>query len=307
MATTVAVSQAPSPPPTRLTAGSTTDGKYGLFADSGFGNPFFYHQFQDDFDNLLGGTGLYTTTLVGTGVAAAHVAGDGGISSFVTGATASSSSLIQLPAASVNLPGMSTVSPYLPTSTKKLFYLARVSMSNVTNQDFIAGLCSTGATFSGGAPSVTDGIYFHKAAGGTALTLTAKASAGQSPTGGAVSYDLVIPTNAYTLTNSTFIDLGFYIDRYQSLYAFVGNPLMIGYAPQSGSGSVQSVGGNPLTPPRGPAASLSQQAVLTPVAAGGPNYVWTLQNLNLTLGFSNGTTATSYTGQADFHLFQKER
>lgn len=307
MATTVAVSQSPSPPPTRLSAGSTTDSRYNLLSDSGFGNPFFYHQFQDDFDNQLGATGLYTSTLVGTGVAGAHAAGDGGISSFVTGATASSSSLIQLPAASVNLPGMSTVSPYLPTSIKKLFYLARISLSNITNMDFIAGLCNTGATFAAGAPSVTDGIYFHKPAGGTALTLTAKAGAGQSPSGSAVSYDLTIPTTAYTLVNATYIDLGFYIDRYQDLYAFVGNPLLVGFSTQSGSGSVSSAGVS-VSPPNGPVAALiNQLPVQVPVAAGGPAYLWTLANLNITLGFSNGTSAVTYTGLSDFHMFQKER
>jgi hypothetical protein len=305
MATTAAVSQAPSPPPTRLTAGSTTDGRWGLLADSGFSNPFFYHQFQDDFDNQLGATGLYVSTVVSTGVAPVHAAGDGGIASFVTSATAGSATTIQLPAASISLPGMSTVSPYLPTSSKKVFYMTRISLSNITTMDFMAGLCNTGATFSAGAPSVTDGIYFHKPAGGTALTLTAVASAGQSPTGAGVTYSLVIPTTSFALVNSTFFDIGFYVDRYQNVQAFVGNQLFVGFSPTSGSGGVNSAG-VVYNPPNGPAAALNQSYQNTGASAAPPYYL-TLANLNLTLGATNGATASAGTMLADFHMFQKER
>ena len=299
MTTTVAVTQSPSPPPTRLTAGSTTDGPFGLFANSGFSSPFFYQQFQDDFYNALGATGLYASTVVNTGVAAVHVAGDGGIASFATSATGSSATLIQLPAASVNLPGQSTVTPYPATSVKKLFYLARINLSDITTMNFIAGLCNTGATFAAGVPSVTDGIYFSKTTGSAqSLVLTAVASAGQSPTGAGVTYTVVIPTNAYSMVNATYIDLGFYMDRQQNLMAFVGNPLMVGYAPQSGAGVAQAIAGNPLSPPRGAAAAFQQAT---------QPYYWSLANLNLTLGCSNGVTASVRTMLADFHCYQKER
>src|SRR6266849_5056064 len=107
----MALTQFPaSQPPQRLTSGFSTDPPYGPLADSGFGNPFFYHQFQDDFDNALGSAanGLYTASGGGT---VAHVAGDGGLALLTTLAAANSFESIQLPAGSFTLPGTGATPP----------------------------------------------------------------------------------------------------------------------------------------------------------------------------------------------------
>src|SRR5215468_3482059 len=142
-----------SPPPTRLTAGSSTDPVYGPLADSGYVNPFFYHMFADDFDNILGATGAYTVTAASGTVALA--AGDGGLALFTTGSVSNQFCEIQTPIAGFTLPQGATAG-------KKLFWLARLQLSDVTNSALIAGLISINVT---PFTSVADGIYFSKASG----------------------------------------------------------------------------------------------------------------------------------------------
>lgn len=204
-----------SPTPSRLPGGSTTDQVYGPLGDSGFGNPFFYHQFADDFDNALSASGLYTITAAGGTVA--HSAGDGGLALFTTGATANQFCEIQLPAASFTLPQGAGAG-------KKLFWLSRLQLSDVVNSVVIAGLLNTSTT---PFTTVTDGLYFYKQAAGTALYLISTVSS--------VGTNTPVPASAYTLTNATNIDLAFYVDAYGNVNVFV-SPNMVGYVPQSGTG-----------------------------------------------------------------------
>src|ERR1700691_5652478 len=111
----------PSATPIRQTSGSTTDPPYGPLGYCGNGNPFFYHQFADDFDNQLGASGLYTVT--GTG-SVAHTAGDGGLALFSTLGSASTFAVIQLPAADFTLPLTGATPPGSASTVKKIFYLA---------------------------------------------------------------------------------------------------------------------------------------------------------------------------------------
>lgn len=299
------MAQSPSPPPTRNPSGTTSDPPFGPLADSGQGNPFFYHQFEDDFDNALGSVGLYT--LSGTG-SAVHTPGDGGLALLSTLAGASTFATIQLPAASFTLPPTGTNTPLTATTVKKLFYLVRLQLSDVTLSAFIAGLCATSATtFTAGVQTILDGIFFYKAPSSGQIQLILNASAGNSPTGVAVSYTLNIPLTAYTLVNATFIDLAFYIDRQQNVKVWAGNPSLVGYAPQSGTGPVNAATGVTLTPSAGPAASLQQTFFNQAVTTSPPPYLFTLANLNVTLGVSNGVTAAIKTLTGDFHLAQKER
>lgn len=297
-----------SQPPVRLPNGATTDPVYGPLAQSGFGNPFFYHQFYDDFDNALGVAGLYTTTSSGAGTVA-HSAGDGGLALFTTGAVANNFESIQLPAASVTLPTTGSNPPGTSTSVKKLFYLVRLQVAATSTCSFIAGLCNTSTTpFTTGAQSVTDGLFFYKAAGGTVLQVLNIASNANSPSGTGFTNTFNIPTVAYTLANNTNIDLSFSVDRFQNLYIFVGAQL-VGWIPQSGTGAVTAAG-TTILPPLGPAFVnynfLAQGATVSGAGAATP-IMFTTANLNLTLAVSNGATAAATTMTADFHLFQKER
>jgi hypothetical protein len=289
-------------PPDRIPNGATTDPPYGPLADSGMSNPFFYHQFADDFDNLLGPSGAYTITAAGGSVA--HTAGDGGLGLFSTGATAGEFAWAQLPAASFTLPLTGNNPPVTANSSKRMFYLARLQLSDVTLSDFIAGLCVTGTTpFNGGSGTqgITDGIFFYKAPGGTVLQLLNIASAGNSPSGSAFTNTFNIPTTAYSLVNATNIDLAFEIDANQNLKIWVGAQL-VGWIPQSGFGSVNSAG-VPILPVVGPCLvnyNFQAQGNQTPI-------MYTQANLNVSLGVCNGSTAAAKTMTVDFHTVQKER
>lgn len=211
-----------SPTPSRLPGGATTDQPYGPLADSGYGNPFFYHQFADDFDNALGATGLYTITAAGGSIA--HAPGDGGIALFTTGATASQFAQLQLPNPSFTLPQGAGAG-------KKLFYLTRIQISDVVNSVVIAGLCASSANvFS----TNTDALFFYKQSGGTNLFLI-------SAVGGA-STTIGLPAGTYNLVNNTNIDLAFYVDGYGNVNVF-SSPNMVGYVPQSGTGTATTARG----------------------------------------------------------------
>jgi hypothetical protein len=273
------------------------------------GNPFFYHQFADDFDNQLGATGIYTITSSGAG-SVAHSSGDGGLALFTTGAVANNFESLQLPAGSFTLPGTGSNPPSTSTSAKKFFYLTRLQLNtSVTTQAFIAGMCVITATpFTTGAQSVTDGVFFYKAAGGTQLQLLSIASNANSPSGTGFTTTYNIPTAAYNLVAGTSIDLAFYLDRYQNLRIYVGSQL-VGWIPQSGSGAVNAAGVSSL-PVLGPVMAnynYLPQGV-TPTGASFVNPVmYTQAVLSPTLAVSNGSTAAACTMTVDFHMVQKER
>lgn len=306
----MALTQFPaSQPPQRLTAGYATDPPYGPLAESGFGNPFFYHQFADDFDNMLGPTGLYTISASGAGTVA-HTAGDGGLALFTTAGAAGNFESIQLPAASFTLPPTGSNPPTTSASAKKLFYLARLQLgTSITTEAFIAGLSVITATpFSAGAQNITDGLYFYKPAGGTVLNVVNIASNGGSPSGTGFTNTFVVPASAYTLALNTPIDLAFYIDKYQNLRIYVGAQL-VGWIPQSGTGAVNAAGVSTL-PILGPVLAnynyLSQG--VTPTGASFVNPImFTTLNLSPILAVTNGSTAAAATMTADFHMVQKER
>ena len=264
----------PSPTPVRYPSGVTTDFPWGPLANCGSGNPFFYHVYSDDFDQDIVESG-YTKTTTGNGTIAL-TPGDGGLALFTTNSSTPASTdicSIQLTAAGFSL-----------TAGKKQFYLTRLELSSATNAAFLAGMIQTTAT----PFTVTDGIYFLKATGSLANLVLNTAI-------GSVITSLVIPVNAYTLANASFIDLGFYVDRNQTLYAFVGFPL-VGYLPAQGTGAA--------TPAI--AGAVAAATVLGTVYATGINWTPTAVNLNPTLAIQSGTAASS-TMTADFQMASKER
>lgn len=294
--------------PSSLPGGSSTDPPYGPMYDSGYSNPFFYHNFSDDFDNLLGPSGAYTVTAAGGSVV--HTAGDGGLALFTTGAVAGNFAWIQLPAASFTLPLTGNNPPVTANSSKKLFYIARIQLGDVSLSDFIIGLCATTAApfgGGGGTQNVTDGLFFYKAPSSTVIQLLNVASAGQSPSGSGFTNTFTIPSTAYTLTNGVNLDFAFEIDGNQNLKVWVGAQL-VGWIPQSGFGSVNAAG-VPILPTLGPVLCnynfLSQATGMAGNAA--TPIMYTQAALNVSMGVCNGATAVAKTMTADFHCAQKER
>jgi hypothetical protein len=230
-------------------------------------NPFFYGMFADDFAYK---ESTYTTTATGNGTAAntanTSAAAMGEMLFTTNSSTPASGDLValQLPA---------TV--FLPQAGKKAFFLTRLKLSSATNAAFRVGMGPTGTTpFTG---NQTNAIYFDKATGSLTNLNLVNVSGGTAVT-------TAIPTSAYTLANATYLDLGWYMDRNQNLYAFVGAQL-VGWLPQSGTGS--SVGS------RGAVAAST--AITLPAAA-----------MNMLLAVQSGTAASS-TMTVDFWLGAVER
>lgn len=244
--------------PSRFTSGITQAASFQPLGSLGFPDPFYYAQYDDDF--LQYNAGDYTVTATGGSVAATAASGAGGRVLFTTGATAGNFASIQL-----------STAPFQYVATKKLAYLCRLQVANVTTSALIAGLINTTVTpFS----AVADGIYFNKAAASTSIVLTAV-------TGSAVVGSVTI---AGALTNATDIDLGFYVDRSGNIRAFVGNSLE-GVKRQD----VATLGPN--------------YSILATSLTG----ALTTALLNPTLAISNGATAAAMTGVADFQLAAMER
>ncbi|MGH9439934.1 MAG: hypothetical protein ACRD22_19155, partial [Terriglobia bacterium] len=219
-------------------------------ANYGFRNPFFYHEWEDDFDGV---NAIYTQTKT-TGTIAA-LAGDGGQVKFTTAATASDLTSIQLPAASFSF-----------TAGKKSFFLCRLQVDDATSAEFNVGLMETTAT----PFAPTDGLYFKKAAGAIALVLASMK--------GSAETDIVIPAAVNPLANATSIDLAWYVDRKQNVYAFVGSQL-VGFVNQN-------------------------TATIGPQASGTP--VLTAANLAFTLAVGTAA-ATAHNMTVDFAMAAKER
>ncbi|MGH7744176.1 MAG: hypothetical protein ACREQ5_05065 [Candidatus Dormibacteria bacterium] len=238
-----------------------TDYPFGPLANMGMVNPFFYHLFEDDFDQIS--TEAYTATKTGNGTIAV-AAGDGGLALFTT--NSSSPATTDIASLQVATAGFSL------TLGKKQFALTRLQLSSATNAAFLFGLIQQSTT----PFTVTDGIYFSKASG--ALNNLNIISAV-----GGVFTTVAIPTSAYTLANTTNLDLGFYVDRKGTIYAFVGAQL-VGWLAQSGTGS--SVGS------RGAVASMAPAL--------------TTANLTPTIAIQSGTAASS-TMTVDFLMAAKER
>jgi hypothetical protein len=256
-----------SQPPVRNPSGNATDQPFGPFADCGNGNPAFYHQFFDDFDDAFGSstTGLWVVTPPSS---VAHTAGDGGLALFTTGATAGSQAEIQLPAAS-----------FVASATQKMFFECRMQVATLTTNAWVVGLIDTTAT---PFTAITDGIYFSKAVGTTTINLiVVKASV--------VSATIPIPASAIAnYAINTNFDLAWYLDRHGDIRIFANNQL-VGWIPASGTGST-----SPSTAGLGPCARATAPTLPT-------------VNLNVTAALSNGVTASATTMIVDFICASKER
>ena len=185
--------------PVRFTSGFTQDAPYQPLASIGVPDPFFYAYYEDDF--LPYNASLYTVTAASGTVAASAAGGSGGRILFTTGATASNFAAIQLP-----------VADFAYTATKKLAFLCRIQAADITLSAINVGLIQTTAT----PFTVTDGIYFSKAAASTNIIVNV------------VTGSTVIGTTTLSglLTAATDIDLGFVVDRLGNILIYAGNNLV---------------------------------------------------------------------------------
>jgi hypothetical protein len=206
--------------PSRFPGGISNAAPWQFFGSMGLPNPFFYHQFADDFDIPIADTGWVTTETTG---AVTQASAQGGAISLATAATISTFVSVQRPTAN-----------FEPVAGKKMFFVARLTLADVVNSVFVAGLMPITATpFT--APS--NGIWISKAAAGEQLVLNV-ANAG-------VVTQTNIPLSALTLANGVSFDIGLSVTAGDvpsttvpgaQIIASVG-PNLVGYLPQSGTGS----------------------------------------------------------------------
>lgn len=223
--------------PVRYTSGFTQDAIYQPFGQVGFPNPFFYHVVSDDFDEL--DAAKYTTSALSSGTATSP-SFDGGAVLLTTAATGADTVAIQKKTA-----GFAVIPQTSSVAGKKIVFVARLRLSDVTACGFNIGLLNTTAT----AFAPTDGFFFQKVAGSAVVNLVSRV-AGTSTT-------LAVPATSFTLANGVDMDFAIYYDGkgagVGTLYGTIG-PNQIGYAPQSGTGSTTpvrapSVGFQPATVP----------------------------------------------------------
>jgi hypothetical protein len=232
--------------PTRYPQGISVSFPWQFFGGMGLPNPFYYHQRFDDFDILPAATSGWTPT--GTGTVTAGSA-DGGTAILTTTAVAAEFEEIQ-----------GTQVSFTPVSGKKLYFVARVSLSDVTNAAFLAGLMPITATpFTNPA----NGIWISKASGSTQLVLNVANSSVVTSTN--------IPTASITLANNVAFDVGIHVTAGAAttgvaITATVA-PNLVAFTPQSGNGSANSTNRQPNIASTAPLITTLQATVLAPVVA----------------------------------------
>lgn len=236
--------------PVRYTSGFTHDALWQPLGKIGMPNPFFFVEDSDDFAPWR--PGGFTLTNTGNGTIA-PTPGAGGIALFTTNSsTPAGTDLDSLQRPSADM-GMS--------SSLKSAFLCRMMLPDVTNPQFTVGWLNTTTT----PFAQTDGVYFNKASGSTAITINVMASS-------VVTGTATIP---FVPTNSVFFDLGWYFEpRDGTIKVFAGSNLVGNYVNRQNT------------------ATLGPVAVITPTSL--PTVA-----LNPTLALQSGT-ATSKTMQVDF-------
>ena len=245
--------------PTRFTGGMTQAASFQPLGKVGVPDPFFYAYYEDDF--LPYNAALYTVTAASGSIAATAAYGSGGRVLITTGATAGNFGSLQLPVAS-----------FADLGPKKLAFLCRIQVANVTTSQFSVGLIQTSAT----PFTVTDGFVITKAAGSLNLVVNI------------VTGSVVIGTTTITapagLVNATDFDLGFLLDRNNNLFVYAGNNL---------EGAQRQDFAN-----LGPMGSIPASTLTGSITA---------VLLNPTVAISNGATAAAMTGVVDFMYAAQER
>jgi len=246
------------PAPTRFTSGLTQAGSFQPLGALGIPDPFFYAMYEDDF--LPYNAALYTVTASGGSVAGTVASGSGGRILITTGGSAGNFGELQLPAAGFQY-----------VAGKKLAFLCRLQVANVTTSSILAGLINTTAT---PFAAVADGIYFSKAAASTNLVLNVVTGGSSKGTA----------TLAGALANATDIDLGFVVNRLGDIKAFAG-------------ANLEGAKRQNFTV-LGPNFGILNSALTGAITA---------VLLNPTIAVSNGATAAAMTGVADFLFAAQER
>ena len=179
--------------PTRFPGGLTTANANSTLGMYGLPDPTGWHEYFDDFDTYVAGDWTITTT--GTGTVALTDVNGGAI--LITNSAADNDAVF------MQKKGES----FLMQSGKPAFFKARFKVSEATQSDFVMGIQVADTT----PLDATDGIYFVKADGSSAVSAVCRKDASTGSTSLA----------ALTLADDTFVVLGWYYDGKSEVVVFV--------------------------------------------------------------------------------------
>lgn len=198
--------------PTRFPAGVSTQPIGSTLGQYPVPDPADVAQDFHDFDQYVAAD--WTVTNTTSHATIGLTAGAGGLISIAGGAssvTADIGAILSLPL-NVNIPVNVVSNTYPPTA--KAWYYVGLKATTAINDQIQAGVTSSNA-----ALTPTDGIYFNKAAGSTAITFVVRKS---STSLAATAYSTGTTTVA-TLADATFVRLGWYYDGQGNIDVFVND------------------------------------------------------------------------------------
>lgn len=181
---------------TNLPSGMTNAQLGSVLSTYGAFDPSVVHSYWNDFDTfIVGSAGAADWKNTATGsVTNALVAGAGGILSLGNSAANNDLDSLQLMAAG-----------FAVTAGNQAWFKCRFNISNATNAALTIGLIQTTTT----PLTVTDGIYFSKAAASTTLVgKVAKSSTASS-------------VNLATLANTTYVNVGWWYNGVDTVQFFI--------------------------------------------------------------------------------------
>lgn len=180
----------------RFTGGVTTSTKTATTGQMGLIDPSMYHVWFDDFDKYTAADWTITTTEAGAGSATEAVSdADGGVLLITNDDADNDADFFQWASET-----------YTFTAGKKLFFKARVKVSDATQSDFVLGLQITDTT----PLDVTDGVFFQKDDGDANLDVHVEKD------GTATS-----STAVHTVVDDTWMVLGFAYNGLDAVDFFV--------------------------------------------------------------------------------------
>lgn len=186
---------------TRFPDGVTNAELDNIFSSMTQPDPTKFHQYFEDFDYYVAADWTITTTETGAGDASEALADEDGGVLLITNDDADDD------ADFFNKVGES----FLLETGKKLFFKARLKVSDATESDFVVGLQITDTT----PLDVSDGVFFQKDDGNTELDFHVEKD------GTATS-----ETDVHTVEDDTYIVVGFYWDGQDRVYYSVDDTVM---------------------------------------------------------------------------------
>lgn len=182
---------------TRFPNGVTNVAENDLFCDLAMPDPTQFHTYFNDFDTYAAGD--WTVTETSATATQALADGDGGWLLLTNSTEDDSLCALQKVGES-----------FLLQPGKKVFFKSRFKVSDATQSDVVMGLQITDAT----PLDVSDGVYFLKSDGAATVNLVCRKNASTgSNTATAVA----------TLSNDTFVTLGWYYDGENTISYSVNN------------------------------------------------------------------------------------